>query len=119
MHLLRERGRDQPQQYVLFSHKGSILLVSMRTRDLVDDVNFSEEIIQFLIFSTPITYINNLSIEHQFNKRLKFLELLNHFRFKFKKINPSKSIIIIHKAYIIFVSINKLGCRAKHKKYKF
>jgi hypothetical protein len=51
---------------------------------------------------------------------LKFLELLNHFRFEFEKINLSKFTIIIQKAYIVFVSTNRLRSRTPDmRKYKF
>jgi hypothetical protein len=39
------------------------------------------------------------------------MKFLDHFRFKLEQINPRKFTIVIHKAYIVFVSSYRFRCR--------
>jgi hypothetical protein len=66
----------------------NILLVCMRTRDLMLDPNTSEECVELLILTTPVgLHRQDFFIEGALNKTLKGVKDLKHFRFVANKIN--------------------------------
>jgi hypothetical protein len=49
------------------------------------NTNFDRKGVEFLILSTLVTLnSNNFHTKGSLNKRLKFMEFLNHFRFELK-----------------------------------
>jgi hypothetical protein len=69
----------------MFTLSRTILLVSMRARDMMCDANFLKETMEFFIFTTPISlHSNNFGIKFAFNKLLKIKkDLINigtHFK---------------------------------------
>jgi hypothetical protein len=66
----------------MFALRRAILLVSMRTGNLMSYANALKKGIQGLILSPPISlYGANLAIKLSFNKILKILKTLKNFRF--------------------------------------
>jgi hypothetical protein len=94
----------------MFTLSWPILLMGMRTWNLMCYAYFGEERVQFLLLSSPVTlHTNDFPIKHSFNKSIKFMKFLNHLWFKLEQINSSKFTIVIHKTYIILVPSNGLG----------
>jgi hypothetical protein len=86
----------------MFSLSRPILLVGMRTRNMMLNAYFLKERIYFLILSTPIRLDNkNFLIKLVFNKFLEIMKDLKDIRLLFEKTNPRKFTKIINEAYII------------------
>jgi hypothetical protein len=57
--------------------KNAILLMGVRTRDLVSNTNFAKKGIKMRVFPTPIRLNkDNFAIKHVLNKGLKFKKIL-------------------------------------------
>jgi hypothetical protein len=96
----------------MFVLNGTILLMFMRARDLVFDPNMSEECVEFLVLTTPVSlHREDFPIEGAPNKTLKGVKDMKHFRFVVNKTNPSMFTKIIDKANITILPSNKCGCR--------
>jgi hypothetical protein len=66
----------------IFPLSNTILLLSVRTKNLMRDPNCPGKGIKFLIFPTPIRFNgNDLSIKHMFNKLLKFKKVFEDLIF--------------------------------------
>jgi hypothetical protein len=64
--------------------------------------------VKSLIFSAPIClHDNDFSIEHMFNKALKFFKNLKHLRFAPKEIYPSKFAKVVYETDIVFFLLPK------------
>ena len=105
----------------MFSLRGSILLMSIGTRNMVRYANFIKERMKFFILSSPVSlHSYNFTIKESLNQFLKFMELFKHLRLILKKIDPGELAIIINKANIIFLSIDRTRSRTPDiRKYKF
>ena len=69
---------------------------------MMGNAYFLKEGVEFFIFSAPISlHCNYFPIEFAFNKILKVLKNLKHFKFLFEKIDPYKFAIVINEAYIV------------------
>jgi hypothetical protein len=95
----------------MFSFCCTILLVSVRTRDMVSYPDFFKEGVKFLIFTTPIgLHGEDFPVKESLSEGLEFSKLHENFRFMLKQIDPCKFTVIINKANIISLSSNGLGC---------
>lgn len=87
----------------MFSLNNTILLMSVRAGDLVSNANIIEELVDFLVFATPISLnIVDLCAKSKLSFLLKLKEHMVHTRFIFQQINPSESTEIIDKTNIVF-----------------
>jgi hypothetical protein len=79
--------------------------------------NFIKEGLELFIFTSPISlHGNDFSIEESFNKSLKFMKFLKHFRLEFNEINPGKLTKIINKAHVVFIMTIRFRSWPKHQK---
>jgi hypothetical protein len=63
----------------------TILLMSVRARDMMRDANGSKEGVEFLIFASPIGLNGyDLAIKYLFNKLLKLKKIFGHLRLMMK-----------------------------------
>jgi hypothetical protein len=89
----------------MFSFGPPILMMNMRTRNMMSNVKLSKERIKLFILPTTIClHDKKIPIKETFNKSLKFLKLLKNLGFKLEKIDPSKLTIVINKTHVILVS---------------
>jgi hypothetical protein len=92
-----KQGEPNFNYMAMFAFSGTILLMSMRTGDMMSDAYFLEEAMEFFIFTTPISlHCNDFPIEFALNELLKVKEHLINFRMIFKQINPSEFAEIIN-----------------------
>jgi hypothetical protein len=81
---------------------GSILLVSVRTRNTMRNPYTSKEGIEFLVLTTLVgLHAQDLAIKGSINKPLKHMKDLKNFGFVANEINPWEFAEIINKASII------------------
>jgi hypothetical protein len=100
---MRKEGQTDFHNVAMLAFYGSILLMCMRARYMMDNAKLVEEWIKLEVLASLIrSYGKDLAIKLSLNKSLKILKLLKHIRFKFDKINPCEFTKIIHKANIIF-----------------
>jgi hypothetical protein len=65
----------------MFSLGRTILLVSIRTIEMMRDANLLEERVESLIFSTPVgLYDKNFFVKYPLNKLLKLLNFFKDIR---------------------------------------
>jgi hypothetical protein len=96
----------------MFSFSGAILLMGMRTGNMMGNANLLKESIQFLIFTTPIClHSNYFPIKLALNKLLVIEESLINIRTLLKQIDPCKFTEIIDEAYIICMFFHRKGGR--------
>ena len=107
-----QKGEANFHYVTMFSLSRSVLLVCMRTRDVVGDANALKERIQTLILTTLIClHGNNFAIKQSFNMGLKKVKLLKYIRFIFEQIYPTKFAEIIDKTDIVFLPAYRDGSR--------
>jgi hypothetical protein len=69
----------------MLAFSSAILLMGVRTCDLMGNTNLVKEGIKMLIFPTAIRLNrDNFVIKHAVNKGLKFMKILEDFRFVMK-----------------------------------
>lgn len=82
----------------VFTFDNTILLMSVRARNMVRDAYFLKERIELLVFITPICLDRkNFTIKLAFNHSLKAMKAIKNFRFVFNKIDPHEFTEIIDK----------------------
>jgi hypothetical protein len=92
----------------MFAFSGPILLMGVRTRDVMGDANTLEEGCKLLVLLSPVCLnCKDLLIKQTFNKLLEFMKFMKHIRFTFEKIKPRKLAIIINERHIIFKFPNR------------
>jgi hypothetical protein len=89
----------------MFSFSESILLMSVRTRNMVGDARLLEK-------APPVRLkCRDLLVKQSFNKILKLLEFMENFRFVLKQIDPSEFAKVINETNIIFISSNRIASK--------
>jgi hypothetical protein len=93
----------------------SILLRSVKIRDLMGDANVAKKGIKLLVFPTLIRLDrNNFAIKLTLNKALKLKKILEHLRSGTKQINPGEFAIIIYETNIIVLTTKRINRRTPH-----
>jgi hypothetical protein len=71
----------------------------------MSDANVTKELIEFGIFSSPVSlHMDNFLVEKSLNVTLKLQKDLKNITFSFKKIQPCETTITINKTDIVCVS---------------
>jgi hypothetical protein len=97
----------------MFTLDHTILLVSMRARDVMRDAN--RQGVEFLIPSSPIgLYSKNLVPKLLFNEFLKFKKVFRNLKLVTKQIDPNEFTIIIDKTDIIVFATKGINGRPPH-----
>jgi hypothetical protein len=103
----------------MFTLYDTILLMSVGTRDPMNDANVIKKGIKFFILPTPVGLdINNFLIEATHNKTLEFKKIFDYFRFGAKQIKPSELAVIIYKTDIVLLVTERVNRRTLHIRKK-
>ena len=109
---MSKKSKSHLDNVSMFSFGRAVLLVCMRTRNMMCNSYFLKERIKFLIFTSPIClHSNNFSVKLSFNKLLEVEKHFKHIGPIFKKENPCKFTKIINETYIVLIMTDWLGCR--------
>ena len=77
-----KKGKANFNNVAMFSLGRAVLLVSMRTRNMMFNAYATEERVELLILPSPVTLnCENFLVKLPFNKFLKLLEDRKNFRF--------------------------------------
>ena len=99
----------------VFLFSGAVLLMSMRTRNMMFNAYATEKRVECFILPSPVTLdCQNFSIKVSFNKFLKLLKHRENLKLILKQINPCKLAIIINETDIVFLSAKGISCMSPY-----
>jgi hypothetical protein len=82
--------------------------MSIRAGHMVANVDFGEEVVEFLIFTSPVCLDGDyLPIKETLQEFFEFNKIRKHLGFKFQRINLGEFTVIINKAHVVLFVPNR------------